>query len=561
MDRVAKYYQRKKLIKESENLVLTSKVKGGKVVDHELLNNTSNAMNNHYSIDISVTSEEVTTFLLDFQKEFNQEKLNKLITDCKKEVINSIVTPFGLGKIVAAYDKAGGNVTTLHNFEQGIVANDEDQQRYNEWQRVSNPSESDYGYQEKSNGKIKKTSPIQQDRKTHHDPLKDKWKKDQYQQMDEGKKVVDGYSGKELGTKINNQIKKDNSIDAEHITSVAEIEKDSKNHLFANGDNREERLQDRANLSGHEDNLTLIDGGMNSSKSDADLMEWANSPISKKHAEETGNPNMTNAEYYDLDKQKIQEQYDKSKRHIKRTQLKKQVIKQGRELISTGASEGAKMGMQQALGLVITEFFTALFDEIIDIYKNGFSNGFEDDRFFTVLKERLKKISIRIKDKWKDAAIAFKDGFISGFISNLVTTVINMFVTTGKRIIRIIREGIFSLFRAVKLLLFPPENMTYEEAMHEAKKLLASGVIISFGVLAEEYIDKLIKSTTILEPFSDAITATFVGSLTGLAVTMTAYYLDKKRDDKQLFKNLMESTEEELIKSNNLLKELTLKVY
>ncbi|EDZ61995.1 conserved hypothetical protein [Sulfurimonas gotlandica GD1] len=214
------------------------------------------------------------------------------------------------------------------------------------------------------------------------------------------------------------------------------------------------------------------------------------------------------------------------------------------------------MGIQQALGLVITEFFTAVFDEILDIYKNGFTYGFDDDRFFIVLKDRLKKIASRVTSKWKDVAIAFKDGFISGFISNLVTTVINMFVTTGKRVVRIIREGLFSLFRAVKLLTFPPEDMSYEDSMHEAKKLIASGLIVSLGVIAEEYIDKLIRGTAILEPFADELTAVFVGAITGLSITMVVYYIDKKKNDKEMVDSLMSDTNQKFDNLDVLLNRL-----
>ena len=107
---------------------------------------------------------------------------------------------------------------------------------------------------------------------------------------------------------------------------------------------------------------------------------------------------------------KINEEYYTSGKFIKNT-------------AKEGLEEGAKMGLQQAVGLVLTELFTALFDEIFDIYKNGWSYGFADDRFLNILKQRLSTISNKILVKWKDVAIAFKDGFLSGFISNLVTTV------------------------------------------------------------------------------------------------------------------------------------------
>lgn len=531
-----------------ENLVqefLNSKV------DKERVDTAYDDIYNYY--DTSVSDKEAKEFLDKFKKDFNQERFDKLITDCKNEVIKSIVTPFGLGKIVAAYDKVGGNVTTTHNFKEGVVSSLEDKSRYEEWQRISNPNESDYIYKVDSNGKSEKISPLKQDRKTHHDKLKEKWKKEQYQEMTEGETVTDGYTGKKLGTKINNQIIKDNFIDGEHITSVSEIENDLKNHLFVKGSSKEERLSNRAKLSGHENNLTLIDGGMNSSKNDSDLMEWANSPISKEHAKKTNNPNMTNAEYYELDEKRVQEEYNKSKNHIKNTQLKNQVIKQGQEIALTGVIEASKMGMQQALGLVIVEFFTAVFDEIIDIYKNGFVSNFEDERFLNILKERLLRIGNKIKDKWKDVAIAFKDGVIAGFISNLTTTIINAFITTGKRLVRIIREGFFSLYKAIKILLFPPEGLTYEEALHEAKKIFATGVIVGLGVIVEQYIDGLIKATIFLEPFADILTSIFIGSLTGLAVAMAVYHIDKKKNDKDAVKLLMQNSDKTYEEINKLL--------
>ncbi|MBS9783261.1 MAG: hypothetical protein KGV46_01760 [Pasteurella sp.] len=495
--------------------------------------------------DVSVSKQEAEQFLAKFKKDFNDERFNQLITDCKKDIINSIVTPFGLGNIVAAYDKVGGNVTTMHNFEKGIVATDEDKQRYEEWQKVINPKESDFILQTK-NRKEKRVSPLLQARKVH-DQKKAEWKKRQYSNTAEGEHIIDGYTNKELGTKQNNKIINDRGlkadIDAEHITPVAEIERNSKNHLYIEGKSSSDRLENRADISSDESNLTLIDGGMNSSKGDKDLMQWESSKVSKQHAQETGNPNMTNAEYYDLDEPLAKEQYRQSKAEIRKNEIKNQIKKQGSEILNTGASEGGKMALQQALGLVITEFFTATFDEIIDIYKNGFYTEF-NGKFFSVLKKRIKRIGARISAKWKDVIIAAKDGFISGFISNLVTVVINAFVTTGTRIVRIIREGIFSLFKAVKVLLFPPEGMSFEDRMHEAKKLIATGLIVSVGVIVEEYIDKLIRGTVILEPFTDILTTVLIGSITGLSITIVVYYLDKKKNDEDAINVLLEQTDQ-----------------
>ena len=149
--------------------------------------------------------------------------------------------------------------------------------------------------------------------------------------MQSGQKVVDGYTEKELGTKQGTNIDKNTEIDLEHITSAKEIETDSKNHLFARGSSKESRQNDRVKVATNDSNLTLINGGMNSSKNDNDLMKWANSPISKQHAKEVGNPNMTNAEYYELNPNLIEKEYNKSKEFIKKEQLVKQIEKQSKE--------------------------------------------------------------------------------------------------------------------------------------------------------------------------------------------------------------------------------------
>lgn len=206
----------------------------------------------------------------------------------------------------------------------------------------------------------------------------------------------------------------------------------------------------------------------------------------------------------------------------------------------------------------MSEFFNALFDEIFDIYKNGWANGFEDEKFFNILKNRISVIGQKVLAKWKDVAIAFKDGFLSGFISNLITTVTNIFITTSKRVVRIIREGIFSLFKAIKMLIFPPENMTYEEALHEVKKIIATGIIISIGVIIEEYIDNFIKSIVVLQPLSNEISSALMGLITGISITMIVYYIDKSKNDKDMIDSLVKQTNDKFEECDILIKELNL---
>ncbi len=476
-------------------------------LDKSKIDSTFEFTHNFY--DMRVSSSEVKDFLLSFKKQFNAERFNQLITDCKKEVIKSIVTPFGIGHIVAAYDKTGGNVDTIHNVRNGIYATDEEKEIY---ESRGNYNSDDY---HKDSDYIKINS--------------------QYSQQKKSDGIEDYMTG--------DTIKNNKKYDLDHVVSAKEIHDDAGRILAE---------IDGTKLANTDTNLKPTDKSINRSKKtdDMDTFLAKKDERIKKIEVLKSKKVLTESEQKELQKlnklKKIDDKKAKNADEQARNKINSTINKTYytskkfvKNVAKTGANEGAKMGMQQALGLIITEFFTAVFDEILDIYKNGFSNGFEDDRFFNVLKDRLQRITKRMQDKWKDVAIAFKDGFLSGFLSNLATTIINAFVTTGKRVVRIIREGLFSLFRAVKMILFPPENMSFEEAMHEAKKLIATGLIISVGVIVEEWIDTLIKGTAILEPFSDVLTTIFVGAITGLSITMVVYYIDKKKNDKELFNALV----------------------
>lgn len=445
--------------------------------------------------DVSVSPQEIDEFLDKFEKDFNQEKFHRLIEDCKKDVVHSIVTPFGLGKIVAAYDKTGGNVTTVHNANQNIYAKEADKYNRTDYANTKNSE----GQQFAGSGKNSVGSNYTKS------------------QMDSKGNVVDAYTGKS---------QKANTASPDHIESLSQYHKDA---------GFMQSKTQKADFATDENNLALTDRSINQSMRDYDKQSW----------QEKTKDGQTNTERFDIDKDKLNQQVEQGKATAKEhapTNLEKAGY-YGKNTVTTGFSEGGKVALQQALGLVISEFFTATFDEIIDIYKNGFYSEF-DEKFLSVLKQRLARIGERLSAKWKDVAVAFKDGFISGFISNLVTTVINLFVTTAKRVVRIIREGLFSLFRAVKLLLFPPEGMTLEERMHEVKKLIATGLIVSVGVILEEYVEKFIASSGVLAPYANVLSTIFVGAVTGLSITMVVYYLDKKKNDKEMLSHLLSSTKE-----------------
>lgn len=430
-------------------------------------------------------------------RELNAQRINELLDSCKDEVLKQIIGPFGLNKVMFN-DKDGGNVTTLHNFEQGIVATDDDQDRLDEWQTAQ-----------------------QSLNRAPHDVLKNQVKKEKYQQMNEGDHVVDGYTGKKLGTKINNKIDKNGSIHADHLESVSQIEKDSKNHLFAKGNSSQERQDDRVRKSGDKRNIVLTDGGLNCSKSDKDLMDFADSKVSKKHAKETGNPNMTNKEYYDMDKERITTKHKIAKKFMKQEQFVNQITKQGQELLQTGWQEAKVNALRQAMGLVLHELVNSSYVEVKRIAKDPDLKENFVDNIILAMKNTINKIINKSEHIFKSII----SGGIQGFISNLLTFIINNIITTSKKIGSIIREGLKGLWKAIKLITNPPDGMSGIEIARQATKIITVVITTSLGLFFEKSIENFIVSIPIFAPLAPIISPAVTALLTGI---MTAFVMFDK---------------------------------
>ena len=445
--------------------------------------------------DIKVPKHEIDSLLINIADKLNESKYDELINECKNIVISSIVGPFGLGKVFNT-DKDGGNVTTTHNFEQQakliregkldkkIVATIHDFENAHIYvDRVDNFNNGGRKKYEKGNFKEKR------------------------EELQNKEVLRDAYTGKILGKKLDKNGQLKNEFDLDHVVSAKEINSDAKNYLFMNE-------SQRCNMAVDDKNLKPTDPGLNRSKNDRQLKEW----------EKTENKfGIKNAEKYDIDESKTSKIDKEARNYIKKTQLENQIKKQGKEIVSTGSNQALRQGASQAIGLILSEFSEAIFFEIKDIMKYGFKNGKLDEKFISVLKFRLNRIKDRVLEKWKYAVVTFKEGAISGFLSNLATTIINSFITTSKRLVRIIREGFGSLCKAFKLLLNPPQDMTKEDALHESSKLFATGIVLSGGILLEETISKYMGNI----PFGDKITAVIMGIITGLTTIVVVYMIDK----------------------------------
>lgn len=430
-----------------------------------------------FNTPITISAQEVDTLVMELRSRWNEHQLNLLLENCRNSVLNSVIGPFGVGTIVAGLDKKGGNVTTVHNAKQDIYAKSVDKYCRDDYAG----SAYEKAHDQYKDGKILENSQM----------------------------VQDEYTGNYLDH---------SQVECDHIKPTKKYHQEG--GFMQDRETREKFGSDPGNFA-----MTSRRG--NRSLQDKNKKEWQ-----EKIA--TDGSGRTNKEVHDHDNRRVNAAIERGNKTAEKYApiMTEKATYYGKCAAITGVQEAGRMGCQQAIGLLLTEFFSATFDEISDSYNTGFRDSLKNNTFFEALRTRLTRICERIAVRWKDAATVFFQGAISGFLSNLVTMLINMLITTAKRIVRVIREGFMSIIKALKMALFPPEEMTAAEASDAALKLLATGITVSLGILAEEMVEKSISmflSANIppLAPLASTMSTVFVGVMTGIVSAILVYGLDK----------------------------------
>lgn len=454
---------------------------------------------NSSKIEIEL-SEEMISLMEEIDKtenKFNEEKASKLIDSCKDVVIASILGPFGLTKLMQV-DTDGGSVTTLHNAKKEVYANDKDKKRY----------ERDYNA-----------------KKYRDDNQKYEAKKEELKNQFENNELKDIYTGKDLKDKIFQVDKNGNArqrveYDTEHIVAAKEIHDNSKAKLYLTE-------EEATNIANDDSNLGAINYSINSSKRQKELEEWLELPS-------TNDSSLTNAEYYKINKKEALKKNSQARKKLESKLQKAELKYYAVNIGLTGLKQGAKLGLREVLGLLLKEFVEGVFTEIKTIKAKKENNK---KNLIDQFKESVSNIVTKLRSKWKDFLSVFKDGFISGFFSNLITVVVNMFITTVKRIVKIIREGILSLFKAIKLIVNPPKEMSSGDVFFEATKIIGAAITTIIGLLMEEAVEDFIKSIPFLTPFASFIAPVITATITGIATVFVVYAIDSLKQRIQFTHN------------------------
>ena len=176
------------------------------------------------------------------------------------------------------------------------------------------------------------------------------------------------------------------------------------------------------------------------------------------------------------------------------------------------------MGLRQALGLVFSEMWFAVRDEI----KQGKEDG---KALFNSIASGVKKGLENAKLKYKELWHKFIEGAVGGVLASLTTTLCNIFFTTAKNVVRIIRQSWASLVEATKILLFNPDFLPFGERFRAAAKIIATGASVVAGTMVG---DLIAKTGVGAIPVVGNIVQTFCGTLvTGILSCSLLYLLDR----------------------------------
>ncbi|WP_303747849.1 hypothetical protein [Stenotrophomonas pigmentata] len=412
----------------------------------------------------------------------------------KDVVIDSVLGPFGLSRSMFS-DKDGGSITTAHNFEEALADGKEHLIALRDAERLQSLKESRENRIDRSAGN--KQQGIAPGKHHAYDQALEQAMPLKSATPD----TKDAYTGRDMKTPSR-----------DHVIPVGEIERSAKGQL---AQTPEERVQ-TATLK---ENLVWTEKSLNSSKQDSDLMLWATA--------ETAPLAGTNDRRYGIDMEKAQEIYETSKKAVERKQNLAMLKKQSKEFLIEGGSEAGKLALRQILGMILKDLASGLIDDVKQLVRDGFQSL---KQLAELLKARLLATASTLKEKWADF---LKEGGMAGFaglLSNLITLLINSFVTTAKRIVTIIRESTLAVIRSIKLIALPPEGMSGSDIAMEVLKLLSGGLVTAATLLLQESVAKAIESIPLLTPFAQDISSVLVAILSGTMGLLTVLAFDRLKE-------------------------------
>lgn len=436
-----------------------------------------------------VTNNTISKLTEDYYPDEKNSVYDDLFKQYNRVVIESLLTSFGLDMLLVK-DQYGGDVDTIHNVE-----------KIGEYTHSWN------------NGKI-------QIKNEKYDPLmkyKSLRNEENYKNREEyNSKSYHKHENYIATNKENSKLKKEGMLYDGYTGEKIEVNgKTNLDHIISAKEINDDRVRILAGLKGEDlanspENLIITNESLNKSKSAYSMNEFLNK---EKNREE---------KRYSEESIKRMENLDKRARKAYKTKLNIAYYTSSNfrnDLLKSSANVGVRMGLRQAVGFLLTEVVFTVMDEFKKLKTEKL------DEIFAAISNGIKKGFENAKLKYKELLSKFKDGAIAGIIGSLTTTLTNIFFTTSKNIIRVIRQSWVSLVEALKIVLFNPDNLPFGERMRAVAKIFATTASVIVSIVVREGLTKIGIATI---PVVGDELVTFIEILSmGLTSCTLLYFLDR----------------------------------
>ena len=427
--------------------------------------------------------------------------------ELEKTVVNSLTTSFGLDFLLFQ-DKHGGNVDTVHNARNGVWATEQEQQRY-EQRGDYNPDP----YHQHQNY----IDTGRRDKATHqagelHDPYRNTTLSTAQKRNldhvisakeidDDAGRVLAGLSGVELANQSSNLQTTHESVNKSKGQTPIN---DYLNQLPTLINKSETKLvKDRARLASlprdtpqQQHNARVLEDQIRKDENKIEALKAIDPEEMRKRDEAARAP------------------YNEQ---INRTYYTSSIF--WKQSASASLDAGLKMGTRQMLGLVLAEVWFELRTQV-PVLLEKIKHKFDFEAFIDSVNATLKGIWERVKARFTDFLVGFKDGVFAGVMASATATLFNVFATTKVMAIKIIREVWSQLVQAVKLMIFNPEKLAFVDLCKAVTSLMSLGAATVVGTMVHAQLLPLCSF-----PFGGELVAFASALITGVVTLGLNYFL------------------------------------
>ncbi|KAF5045814.1 hypothetical protein DSECCO2_477370 [anaerobic digester metagenome] len=260
------------------------------------------------------------------------------------------------------------------------------------------------------------------------------------------------------------------------------------------------------------ENLIYADKSFNRSKGNTDLLGYM-----ARH-EGTVDQDDSQLVHYEIqgkdvviNEKDVRDRYEAAQR-----EMMKSKTAAAKELGVAMASSGARLAVQQVVGLILVETIDIFVDEIRDMSVNG--NLFKSEGLLAQLQSRASGIGVRLRRRFEERDIFARarslgiESGIAGVLGILPQIFLSILFRMPAFILSIIRECTLSAVRCVRILL------THGVNRYESIKIVMAGTVTAvMGVYIARIISVAVSGVPLLNAFNrqatEVLTGVFVTSI------------------------------------------------